>query len=128
MGLRNTKCQNTQRIMPTQNIRRIYELVSEELTFITKKMRDFLYHDHSEDIVIFHIDVIFLQMKTVYIEEQPSYQDFLTPPSYNEDEDEDDTKIRKRKKQIFEKYIKKCISYMSGFCSEYDTIFRDQTK
>jgi hypothetical protein len=126
MGSKNTKYQKIERTFPTKNMRRIYELVSDELTFITKKMRKFVYYKQSEELVNYHIELIFLQLKTVYVVDQPSYQDFLTPPSYEEDEDKE--KIRERKKRIFEEYVKECISYMNRFCSEYDSMFPESNK
>ena len=99
------------------NLDRVYKLVSFQLVELSKKMNTFYYSECQAGGVIRMIELLNIQVSSVYIRRLPVYDDFFPSPPYSKDERPE---ISSQEKEIiFFEYLKEVVLHWNDFCNEY---------
>lgn len=117
MGNFQTRQPERKSFKPGHNVERVYHVVSGELTCLTKGRKVFHYSHYTEKNIKARLEMIFIQLDSVYFGQSPKYEDFLPSPPYSKEEEK--PLSDEEKEEIFHKYYMECIRYMNSFCNEY---------
>ena len=101
------------------NQKRIWESAMNMLEYLSDVSKPIIYSAGKKETVL-KLEILFVQIRTIYSKEPPDFNDYCPPPLYDETTGEteyQDITESPEHRENYIKYILECVEYLNNFCS-----------